>query len=295
MSRLAQFRSLLTRARQDAPAPASQLAQDREAAASELAAARDGVGEAEAAYQSALLGATDEGLRALDDARRAATIRLDRATALVERFAAQTVAAEEAKAKADLARIIEAAVAAQGEFREAVDTELPAMAEKARAILALRADAERATAIANKAIAEAGEGEPLPGVEAFRALPGRPYEELSREVRDLWVDDAGNASGYQEQIKTRGDGAGTLMLPHAHHLRIFTRKQAFQVVEFLPAEPGATPPSLDVALAVPDPYPVVSQAQDRRPVTEMKSQGPVREVAKVAPSRLDRIAMGHGA
>lgn len=286
---------MLTRARHDTAPNTGQLAQDRETAATELAAAEAGVVDAEAAYQTGLLGATDEGLSVMDDARRTAAIRLDRARALVERFAAQTVAADEAKAKAELARVIEGAVAAQGEFRQAVERDLPAMAEKARAILALRADAERATIAANKAIAEAGEGEALPGVEAFRALPGRPREELGREIWDLWVDDAGNASGYQDRITTRGDGSGSLMLPRAHHLRIFTKKRPFQVVTFLPAESGVVPPPLDIALAVPDPYPVMPQVRDRQPVTEMRAQGPAREVTRAAPSRLDRIAMGHGA
>ncbi|KQT96064.1 hypothetical protein ASG60_20740 [Methylobacterium sp. Leaf469] len=295
MSRLAQFRALLTRARQDAPAPAPQLANDRDAAADELVAAQTGVEDAEAAYQGALLGATDEGLRKLDEDRRAATIRLDRARMLVDRFAAQTAAAVEAKDRAALAAIVETATAAQSAFREAVERDLPDMAARARAILALRVEAERATVAANRALADAGEGGPLPGVEAFRVLPGRPREELRRETVEKWVDEAGVAAGHQEKIVTRGDGSGSLMLPNAHHLRVYSRKRLFEVVEFLPAERGAKPASLVDALYVPDVYGVARQGADRRPQTETRPVGPARVVAKVEPSRAERMAMGQRA
>ncbi|MCJ2083217.1 hypothetical protein [Methylobacterium sp. J-090] len=295
MSRIAQFRALLTRARQDAPAPAPQLAQDREAAAVELAAAKTGVEEADAAYEGALLGATDEGLKKLDDDRRAALIRLDRAEKLVERFAAQTAAAVEAKDKAALAAIVEAASAAQAVFREAVERDMPDMAAKAYAIFRLRLDAERATIAANRALAEAGEGGSLPGVEAFRALAGRPREDLRREIVDLWVDDAGNAAGHQDKITVGSDGTGSLRLPNASYLRRYTKKRPFETIEFLPAEPGAQPASLLDALHVPEVYGVARQGTDRRPQTETRPVGPARVVAKVEPSRSDRIAMGHRA
>lgn len=294
MSRLAQFKALLIRARQDAPAPAPQLAQDRDAAADELAAAEAGVEEAEAAYRGALLGATDEGLKKLDDERRATAIRLDRARMLVERLAAQTAAAVEAHDQAALAAIVETATAAQATFRETVERELPDMAARARKILALRLDAERATVAANVALAEAGNG-PLPGVEAFRTLPGRPREELSRETVDRWVDDAGNLAGHQDKILTRGDGSGSLKLPNARHLRVYTKKRTYELVEFLPAEHGVAPASLVDTLNVPDVYAVAPQGADRRPRSETRPVGPAREVAKAPLSRSDRVAMGHRA
>lgn len=297
MSRLAQFRALLIRARQDAPAPAPQLTQDRDAAAAELAAAEVGVEEAEAAYNAGLLGSTDEGLRALDDARRAAAIRLDRGKVLVERFAAQAVAAEEARDKAELAKTVEAFTAAQAAFQSAVERDLPEMAARARAILALRAEAERLRKIADRALAEAGEGGPLPGVEAFRALPGRPREELRREVVDLWVDGAGNLAGHQDKIVSGSDGIGTLRLERASHLHRFTKKRPFEVIEHLPAEPSIAPVSLDTALAVPDVYPA-ARGGDRRPVKETRAyivptprERPARAVEVVEPSRSERRAM----
>ncbi|KQP05907.1 hypothetical protein ASF28_18640 [Methylobacterium sp. Leaf99] len=279
MSKLGQFKALLIRARQDAPAPAPQLAEDRDAAAAELVAAEAGIEEAEAAYRGALLGATDEGLKKLDDERRVAAIRLDRAKVLVDRLAAQTAAIDDARAKAALAKTVETATAAQAAFREAVERDLPDMAARARAILALRTEAERATVAANMALAEAGNG-PLPGVEAFRALPGRPREDLRRETVDLWCDDTGNAAGHQEKIVTRGDGSGSLMLPNAHHLRVFTRKRTYEVIEFLPAEHGVAPASLVDTLNVPDVYAVAPQGGDRRPRSETRAVGPAREVAK---------------
>jgi hypothetical protein len=72
-------------------------------------------------------------------------------------------------------------------------------------------------------------------------------------------------------------------------------KRSVETVTYLPAEPGVVPPALDVALIVPDPYPIVPQVRDRQQMTEMKPQGPAREVTKAAPSRMDRMAMGHGA
>lgn len=291
MSKLAQFRNLLTRARQDAPAPAPQLAQDRDAAADELAAAETGVEEAEAAYRGALLGATDEGLKKLDDDRRGAAIRLDRAKVLVDRLAAQTVAVDDARAKAALAKTVETATAAQAAFREAVERDLPDMAARARKILALRVEAERAVVAANMALAEAGNG-PLPGVEAFRVLPGRPREELRREVVDLWCDDGGNWSGHQEKIVAGSDGIGTLRLERASRLHRFTKKRKYEVVEFHPAEHGVAPASLVDALQVPEVYAIAPQRADRRPRTELRAVAPARDVAKVEPSLSERMAMG---
>lgn len=294
VAKLPSLKGIFARARTTAEAPVAEVEVDVQAARGELRDAEAAVIAADAAYSAALLTADDAGLKKLDDDRRDAARRLDRAKALIAALDERLAAAQEAERRAELSRIIEAAVAAQGEFREAVERDLPMMAEMARTILALRTDAERATAAANRAIAEAGEGEPLPGVEAFRALPGRPYEELSCEVRDLWVDDAGNVSGYQDQITAMSDGSGALRLPGATYLRRFSMKRPVKVVEYLPAEPGVVPPSLDVALLVPDAFPIIPQAQDRRPVTEMMPHGPAREVAKTAPSRLDRMAMGHG-
>lgn len=295
MAKLPNLKGLFTRARTAAPAPVAEVEVDMQAAREELRDAEAAVLAADGAYSAALLTADEAGLRTLDEARREAARRLDRARALVSALDERLAAAREAERRAELARIIEAAVAATATFREIVERDLPEVSAKARAILAAKADAERLTKIANRAIAEAGEGEPLPGVEAFRALPGRPRDELSRETVDLWVHDDGTASGHQEKIRTRGDGAGSLMLPQAHHLRLFTKRRLFEVVTYLPAELGVIPPALDAALSVPDVYPSTSQAEERRPVTEMRPQGPAREVVKAAPGRLDRIAMGHSA
>lgn len=295
MAKLPSLKGIFARARTTAPAPVADVEVDVQAARGELRDAEAAVIAADAAYSAALLTADDAGLRALDDARRDAARRLDRAQALLAALDERLAAAQEAERRAELARIIEAAVAATATFREIVERDLPEISAKARALHAARAEAERLTKIANRAIAEAGEGEPLPGVEAFRALPGRPREELHRETVDLWVKDDGTASGHQDQIRVGSDGAGSLMLPSATHLRRYSMKRPFEVITYLPAEPGVIPPALDTALMVPDVYPVLPQVRDRKPVTEMRPQGPAREVTKAAPSRLDRIAMGHRA
>lgn len=288
MARLS-LKSLLGRARDPAPAPAAEITVNREAAERELADARTAVTAAEAAYSAGLLSATDEALRGLDDARRATGMRLDRATALVQAFGAQLVKADEAAKHAELAAVVEEATAAQGAFCELVERELPTMAATARAILALREKAERATTAANRALEAAGETSRVPHVEAFRAQPGRPREELSREVKDLWVDDAGSAVAFQDQIRTQSDGSGTDS--RSTHVHKFTRRRRFEIVEALPATPAVQPAALSGTLAVPELYDP-APAADRKPETTMRPVEPTRNVVSRKPALGTRMAMG---
>ncbi|CAA2145598.1 hypothetical protein [Methylobacterium bullatum] len=292
MARLT-LKSLFTRARDPAPAPAAEIVTNREAAQIELDAAQAAVEAASATYASGLLSATDDALRALDGARQDAGMRLDRAEALVAAFADQLVQADEAERKAALARIVEQATSDQSELRDLVERELPSMAVKARAILALRDRAERTTSAANRALETAGETSRLPHVEAFRAQPGRPREELNREVRDLWVDDAGNAVAFQDKIRTQGDGSGSLTLPRAHHVHHFTRRRRFEVIEFLPEVRATRPASLAETVSVPDVY-APAQAGERKPETTTRPVEPARDVVSRKPALGTRMAMGRG-
>ncbi|TXN22376.1 hypothetical protein FV220_22050 [Methylobacterium sp. WL19] len=192
-----------------------------------------------------------------------------------------------------MARIVEQATSDQSELRELCERQLPTMAATARAILSLRARAERTTHTANRALEAAGETSMLPGVEAFRVQPGRPREELGREVRDLWVDDAGNAVAFQDQIRTQSDGSGTLSLPRAHHVHHFTRRRRFEIVEFLPEVRAIQPSSLTETVSVPDLY-SLAQAGDRKPETTTRPVEPARDVISRKPVLGTRMATGRG-
>lgn len=244
---------------------------------------------AEAAYAGGLLSATDDALRALDGARRDAGMRLDRARALVAAFADQLAQSDEAEKRAALASTVEEAAAAQAAFRDLVERELPAMAAMSRKILAAREKAEQVTTAANKALAAAGEASTLPPVEAFRAQPGRPREELRRETVELWVDDSGRPSGHQEKIKLQSDGTGTLSLPFASHLHRLDRRRSFEITESLPEVRAVHPPSLADTLAVPELYAPAPTAE-RRSETTMRPVGPARDVGRRAPERSERRA-----
>ncbi|CAA2145621.1 hypothetical protein [Methylobacterium bullatum] len=283
------LKNLFSRASNPAPAPATEIAANRQAAERELVDARTAVEAAEAAYNAGLLSASDDALRGLDAARRDAGMRLDRAKALVGAFNAQLVEAGEAEKHAELSRIVEEAVTAQAAFKELCERDLPGMAAKARAMLALRDRAERATTAANKALAGAGEGSTLPPVEAFRAQPGRPREELRRETVELWVDHAGNAVGYQQKVKLESDGTGTLSLPNASHLHRLTRRRMFEIIETLPEVRDTQPTSLVTALSVPELYSPAPTA-DRTPETTMRPVGPARDVGRRPPERSERRA-----
>ncbi|TXM63906.1 hypothetical protein FV226_27120 [Methylobacterium sp. WL12] len=291
MSKIAAFRALLTRARTAAPAPVSDAETDMKGALDELRDAERAVEMAENTYSLNLLSADEARLAELDEARRAARRRWDRAQLLMSTCADRLTVAREAEARAELAETVETAVAAQAAYRELVERELPQMSAKARAIHAAKAEAETATKAANAAIAEAGEGVPLPHVEAWRGLAPLPREEIRREVREFWCNSAGDPAPHQSEITTGSDGAGSLRLPGASYLHRFTLRRAFEVVEHLPAEPGVQPPGLDISLAVPELY-ATAPARDRVPVTSMRPHGPAVEVTRAAPSRSDRLAMG---
>lgn len=291
MAKFPALKTLFGRARDPAPAPAAEIVVNREAAEAELGAARAAVETAEAAYAAGLLSATDDALRAIDGARRDAGMRLDRAEALVAAFADQLVQAAEVEKKAALARIVEQATSDQLQLRELCERELPGMAATARTILALRDRAERTTHAANRALEAAGETSRLPHVETFRAQPGRPREELSRVIRDLWVDEAGNAAAFQNQIRTQVDGSGSLTLPRAHHVFRFTRRRRFEVIEFLPEVRAIQPASLAETVSIPDVY-APAQAAERKPETTTRPVEPARDVVSRKPVLGTQMAMG---
>lgn len=242
------LRTLLGRARETAPAPVAEVAQDIETAKVELAAAEAAVTEAETLYRSGLLDADDDTLRALAESQATAGMRRDRARALVARFEEQMAAAQAAERQAELARIVGEADAATAEFRVAAESDLSSMIGKARRLADLAAAAERARETAIRALRAAGSEEMPPAVEAFRHLSGRPEKTLAVDEVELWVDERGNAVGYQDKIAVGSDGGGILRLPNATYMQKYTRRRRFERTEFLPATAAYRPPALVAAL-----------------------------------------------
>lgn len=253
MAVIPSFLSLLGRARA-VDAPAAEVALDRDTASEAVSVAEAAVETAEAAYRAGLLDADDVAVRGLDDARRDAAVRLDRARAVLAAVEAGLEAAEAREHQAHVAAVVAQADEAVAAFRRAVEVNLPIMSAAVREVLTLRARAEIANNAADAVLrAEAGEdvGPMRAPIEGFRVWPGRPRRELKSEEIELWVWPTGEAvdEGKQAEVLLQEDGTGRL--PMGNTLAKVSFRRRFRKVTFLPTEPARIPDALPVTLSVP--------------------------------------------
>lgn len=249
------LRGMLGMARQP-DAASIDISRSREAAAEELALAETGLAEAETGYRAGLLNADDVALRKLADARTDASVRLDRARALLGAFDEKLDAAQERDRQAEVARVIGIADAAIAEFREAVEIDLPLITEAARRLIRLEAEAELANAEAAKAIEGSGRMDiyaQRPSVSAFRMRPGKARELVDSIEQELWVDEADQRVGdpLQGRIVRQFDGSGTVRVSESTPLRRYHSKRRFVREQYRAAIPAVSSERLAATLAVP--------------------------------------------
>lgn len=235
-------------------APSAEVAVSRNTAAEAVTAAETAVETAETAYKGGLLDADDVAVRALDDARRDAAVRLDRARAVLAAVEAGLAAAEAREHAAQIEAVVRNADEAVAAFRRAVEVNLPKMTDAVREILRLRAHAEYANDAADRLLrAEAGDpnSPQRPPIENFRTWPGRPRRELASTEVELWCWATGEPvdEGKQPEIRVLEDGTGRLETGSTTAKLSFKRR--FRRVEFLPVEMAQIPEGLPTALAVP--------------------------------------------
>ncbi|WP_267355250.1 MULTISPECIES: hypothetical protein [unclassified Methylobacterium] len=176
---------------------------------------------AEVAYRDGLLDASEAGLENLLREKGAATVRLDKAEALVAAFTNRIATVREAEARAARQAIHTDAVAKV----EAIKARLPVeYRHHALAIRHLLRDLCEAEAAVARAATAAPDFPAIASPEAeLRVLHGLPEEIVSSETVELWVVD-GRTDPVPEQ--RQGDvrasaehpGRGMLYLPgSAHH------------------------------------------------------------------------------
>ena len=156
---------------------------DHAAAIETLSAAEDALGRAVAAYAASL----GQGREAALVARRAqadAEVDRDVARHAVDRLSDQVKTAREAAAEAQIQHLSNVARESVAEFEAVTRRELKVMEATARRLVRLWANAHLAQAAAIRAGANEFE---LPGIEDFRAVPGRPREVIETKRVTRWV------------------------------------------------------------------------------------------------------------
>ncbi|MCJ2056657.1 hypothetical protein MKL09_08825 [Methylobacterium sp. J-048] len=201
---------------------------------------------AETAYRDGLLDAPEAELERQLAEKGAATVRLDRAEALVAALVQRLAMAREAEARAARQAIHEDATAQCDAIRARLATEYRHHAGSLRALLRDLAAAECARERAGR---EASDFSAIPSPEAeLRVLHGLPEDVVSVETIELWVVDGRTdpvPADRQADVRRYDErrDRGTLLLPGtAHHaaptsgvnlhctLRSFTRTRYREAV-----------------------------------------------------------------
>ncbi len=234
-------------------ATVAELTPSLPTAETELVAAQAAQAAAEEAYRAALLTANETALLQLDAARREATVRIDRAMALVGALRERLADAQAREAEAARVMRFEEARKQADDAAAALAEWYPKLASDLVALLTVVAQAEQLVQAAN---AERPEGtEAIPPVERrVRSRPGTPEELVHSEQVELWVQVGQTRPGSFKQDAVRATGGGRGRLPIAGHplnegremeLRRFTEKR------FFPADHGTAPDRLAERLVLP--------------------------------------------
>ncbi|QRE78259.1 hypothetical protein [Methylobacterium aquaticum] len=187
-------------------APSSELESALASAEAQVTAAAGEVSEAEAAYQAGLLDSDDAGLARLRSAREAASVKQERAAALVtalrQRIAAVQVQEDEAGRRERYAAAKRASAAAG----KVLATEYPRLARDLVAVLRQVAEADLLVIAANEAL-PAGAERLFPTEALVRREPDTPERVLKDEIFTAWCGPA--AIGWTPRLRLRSNRTRT--------------------------------------------------------------------------------------
>jgi len=229
---------------------AAQIEAELAGAREDLAAAQAEVLAAQRTYEAAADGArVSEAVAARTRILEAETL-VDVASRHVARLDAELQrlldGAADAAAAAEREQLRVAALHALAEYEAEFRAVMPVVTSQLRRVIRMQAQAE----MAREAAAAAGVH--LPRADAFRDIAGSPRVEISRQVRDLWLNPFGGmpyGDEDQQEIRTEFDGGGVIMGNNYAHRS--TRKRRYVEITFRPAVMGQMAPALFEALALP--------------------------------------------
>lgn len=247
MSALTTLRNLLRRHPEAEPAEAEQ---DRDTAAAEVAAAEAAVAAAEAAYTAGLLEANPADMRALDDNRRAAAIRVDQARAFLAALETRLAEAQDREAERGKAERYAAARAQADAAADTLRDMYPQLAVALVDVLRSVAEAEVAVKAANADLPR-GAAPLLPVESRVRDLPGRPEEIVSEaEVTRFCRKGVQMPGGLDQSAVSRVNG-GHWFIQHTNAQNEYVAERAFIEQSYLPKDPGKSADGLAARLNLP--------------------------------------------
>lgn len=213
----------------------------------ELLQANDVLSAAVTAYDASL----EQGR---DAAKTARTVKddaeIDR-DIIMRRLDKLDVALKEARAVADEARIeglITTAQEAALSFETAMRRDLPKMGAMARKLVRLWADADNAR---KAAVLAGGDESALPYIEGFRALPGKPRQEIETRRVKRWVYPASGQLLSDEQSAYVFNKGTEAYLKNTSGSDLPVVEQEFDRIVYLEAEKGPNLISFLDALCIP--------------------------------------------
>lgn len=184
MAKKFSIRALLGMAQRE-DATTDELIPTIDEAEADLVAARSGVIAAEEAYQSGLLSDNDSMLRKLAEARTEASIRVDRAAAVVVALKDRLAQARVREEEAVRVQKYQDAQRQADEARRALAEMYPMLAGQLVQLLTVVAEAEKAVRQVNDDLPKSAA--PLPHVEgSVRDVEGTPQQIISEQDLDLW-------------------------------------------------------------------------------------------------------------
>lgn len=214
-------------------------------------AAQAEVDAARAAYEAAADGArVSEAVAARARIAEAETVA-DIAGRKVARLDAELqpllAGAADAAAAAEREQLRATAVQLQDEYRRQFGVRMPAITSELRGLIRLWAEAE----IAREAAAAAGVR--LWWADQFRDVEGTPRVEISRVVRDLWINGFGGLpySDADQELIRIDPATGEGRLPGNNYMHRTSRRRRYDEIAFRPAVPGQLAPALFETLVLP--------------------------------------------
>ncbi|WP_267428298.1 hypothetical protein [Methylobacterium sp. GC_Met_2] len=183
------------------------------AAQAELAAAREAQAAAEQAYRGSLLGGNEAETLRLDAARREASVRIDRATALIEALRERLAEARDREAEAERVAEYEAARVQADDARRALAEHYDSMATDLVRLMEVVARAEMELQRVNADLPRGAER--IQSVEhTVRDIPAGPDEVLSETEVELWVEVGQTTPGTfdQDNVYKTGPGRGVIKI-----------------------------------------------------------------------------------
>lgn len=247
MSALTTLRNLLRRHPEAEPAEA---AKDRDTAVAEVAAAEAAVTAAEEAYRAGLLEANPADLRALDENRRAAAIRVDQARAFVAALETRLAEAQDREAERGKTERYAAARAQADAAAETLRQAYPELALALVDVLRGVAEAEIAVKTVNADLPR-GAAPLLPVESRVRDLPGRPEEIVAETEVTRFCRKGTQMPERLDQSAVHRVNGGHPFIQHTTAGAEYVAERAFIEQSYLPKDPGKSADGLAARLNLP--------------------------------------------